>query len=396
MKSPIIMKIYVKLEPPYEWARVSGNSVEAFGEVFALTDYPVGDDEDVIGVVPGEWVTTHRVNLPTKTRKQFNQALPFALEDSISEDVSNIHFVCPEWRAASEVSVMSVSKHKMKYWQALANDSRLPVLKLLPDHALVPFHDAASCSIAFTEDGVLARHIDLGGVSIDESLVDVFLMDVPMAETIAVNDEKLTEQLLEEHPNRDFRNWPFGNKMRHWLEHVDVPNLDLWGDEYRPRVSRMGKRAFLKPAAMVLVAIGLFFAYDVYRYFSLKTEITKLDQKMLTILEEAVPGVQGVSGGDARTFMEKAINRGQAKAGERSVHAALADAATVLKRMQATLIELTYQNEELVLTCVLNDFSQVDALTKQLNGRRALTASLQGSSAEDGKVIATYSVKQTN
>lgn len=390
------MKIYVKLEPPYEWARVAGNSVEAFGEVFSLAEYPIGDEEEVIGVVPGEWVTTHSVKLPTKTRKQFNQALPFALEDSISEDVSNIHFVCPNWRAATQVTVMSVSKDKMAYWQALANDNRLPVFQLLPDHALVPFHEAAHCSIALSDDTVLARHADLGGVSIDSSLLEVWLMDVPIADTIAVNDQELAKQLIEEHPSRDFRHWPFGDRMRHWLEYEFESNLDLWADVYRPKVSRMGKSVLLKPALLLMLAVGAFFSYDVYRYFALHSEIGRLDQKMVNILGETVPGVQGVSGGDARRFLETAISRGQAKANEKSVHAALAEAATVLKRMRATLVEMTYQNEELVLTCVLNDFSQVDALTKQLNGRRSLSASLQGSAAEDDKVVATYSVRQTN
>ena len=117
---------------------------------------------------------------------------------------------------------------------------------------------------------------------------------------------------------------------------------------------------------------------------------------MVAILNESFPGVQGVSGGEARGFMEVAISRSQSKGNERSVHKVLADAATVLRRMQATLIELNYQNEELVLTCVLNDFSQVDALTKQFNSRKTLGAELQGSSAEDGKVIATYNLRQVN
>lgn len=390
------MKIYVKLEPPYEWARVAGNSVEAFGEVTSLSDYPIGEEDEVIGVVPGEWVTTHSVNLPTKTRKQFNQALPFALEDSISEDVSNIHFICPDWRAATQVAVLSVSKDKMRYWQALANDNRLPISQLVPDHALVPFHEAATCSIAFTDNGVLARHTDLGGVSIDDSLVEVFLMDVPMADTIAVNSEELTQRLIEEHPSRDFRYWPFGEKMRHWLEYGEESNVDLWGDSYRPKVSLLNKKVFIKPAILTLLAISMIFVYDVYRYFSLRSEIAQLDQKMLTILSTAAPEVRGISGGEARKFLDRIIKQGQSNASESSVHSALAEAATVLKRMRAELLEMTYQNDELVLTCLLNDFSQVDALTKQLNGRRSLTASLQGSAAEDGKVIATYSVKQIN
>ena len=59
-----------------------------------------------------------------------------------------------------------------------------------------------------------------------------------------------------------------------------------------------------------------------------------------------------------------------------------------------SILRKNYQNQELVLTCVLTDFSQVDVLTKQFNSRKSLVASLQGSSAEDGKVIATYSVRR--
>ncbi len=388
------MKIYVKLEAPFEWARVVGSNVEAFGEVEDLQSFPITEDDEVIGVVPGEWVTTHTVNLPTKTRKQFNQALPFALEDAISEDVSNIHFICPAWKAAEEVTVLSVAKDKMAYWQTLANSNRLPITKLLPDHALVPFHEVAECSLAIDESQVYARHQELGGVSLDTSLVNVWLMEVPMASTIAVNDEELTQQLIDEHPNRDFRHWPFGNKMRHWLEYPIESDIDLWGDNYRPHVSRFNTRMLLKPLALAAVALGLVLCYDVYRYVSLHREIAKLDANMLQVLNDTIPGVQGIEGGHGRDFMEKALRRGQSQSVERSVHATLADAAKVLRRLNATVIELTYQNNELLLTCVLADFSQVDALAKQLNSRRTLTAKLQGSAAEDGKIIATYSVKE--
>ncbi len=393
----IAMKIYVKLEAPFEWARVSGavsgTRVEAFGEVQALKEYPIGDDEEVVGVVPGEWVTTHRVNLPTRTRKQFNQALPFALEDAISEDVGNIHFVCPDWKAATEVSVMAIAKSKMQEWQQLANDNRLPIEQLVPDYHLVPFHDVATCSIAKNGESVFAMHTDLGGVTIDEDLLDVWLMEVPMADTLAVNDESLTKLLIEQHPNRDFRHWDFGDKMRHWLEYDAETALDLWTDQYRPKISRMGKRPFLKPIALAVCALLLVGVYDTYRYFSLHSEIGQLDQKMVRTLQQAVPGVEGVSGGEARGFLERAINRGQAKSNEQSVHSMLANIGQVMRRMQATLMEMSYQNETMTLTCVLNDFSQVDALVKQFNARKSLTASLQGSSAEDGKVIATYTVR---
>lgn len=388
------MKIYVRLEAPFEWVRVTGATVEAFGEVPSLDDYPIVSDDEVIGVVSGEAVTTHTVNLPTKTRKQFNQALPFALEDSISEDIGNIHFSCPAWKPAAEVMVLSVAKGKMEEWQDLANDNRLPIAQLLPDYALLPFHEAAESSIAVSDHAMVARNSMLGGVSIDESLIDIWLMDIPMSSTIAVNDEELTQKLIKEHPNRDFRHWPFGEKMRHWLEYDVNSEVDLWGDSYRPSVSMLSAKTLIKPLFLVAVGLALYVGYDFYRYFTLTKEINELEVKMSAVLADTFPDAQGVSADGARSYMEAAINRGQARAEEKSVHAAMADTAKVLKGMRATLLEISYQNEELVLTCVLNDFSQVDALSKQFNARKFLSASLQGSSADDGKVIATYSIRQ--
>jgi len=52
----------------------------------------------------------HRVSLPAKTRKQFNAALPYSLEESISEEVENMHFICPTWKAGEEAKVSVVSK----------------------------------------------------------------------------------------------------------------------------------------------------------------------------------------------------------------------------------------------------------------------------------------------
>jgi len=150
------MKTYLRLETPFEWVRVNGQTVEAFGQVPSLDDYPLQGDDEVIGVVSGEWLTTHQVTLPAKSKKQFNAALPYALEESISEDVDNMHFVCPVWKVGEPCNVMVVSKAKMLDWQALCNKHRLPITQLLPDHALVPFHDAADCSIALNHGQVLA------------------------------------------------------------------------------------------------------------------------------------------------------------------------------------------------------------------------------------------------
>ena len=90
--------------------------------------------------------------------------------------------------------------------------------------------------------------------------------------------------------------------------------------------------------------------------------------------------------------MEQAIARMGGPENKSSVHSALAEVAAVMARQKTTLSNIVYRNNELVITCLLSDFSQVDTLTKQLNQRRTLSATLQSSSSEDGKVIASYSI----
>jgi len=390
------MKIYLKLEAPFEWVRVNEKTVAGFGQVPSIGDYPIGDEDEVIGVVSGEWVATHRVNLPAKTRKQFNTALPFALEESISEDVENMHFICPSWKAGEETKVSVVSKSKMIEWQQLAVEHHLPIKQLLPDHSLVPFHEAADCSIALVEgDELLANHRSGAGVNIDRDFVDVWLMDIANSDIIAVNDEALTEELIRDNPDRDFRFWSFGTKLAHWLEYEQALAIDLWSDVYRPKVSRMSKAMFILPAIIIVLSVVVKLGYDSYRYFAMHAEIASVLSESQQILKNRFPVLSNVASGTEREMMERAIARMGGPDKSKSVHNALAQTSAILSQQRVSLKDIAYRNEELIITCVLNDFSQVDLLTTRFNRGKSMRAKLQSSASEDGKIIASYSIKQT-
>jgi len=387
------MIIYLKLEAPFEWARVSGETVQAFGEVPSPDDYPITPDDEVVGVVSGEWVTTHRVTIPAKSRKQFNAALPYALEESISEDVENMHFVCSSWKAGEESKVLVVAKDKMLEWQKIATDARLPVKQLLPDYALLPFHDAADCSLALTDGVLLANNRNGEGVAIDPDFIDAWLMDTSTDDVIAVNNEELTETLISQHSERDFRFWGFGEKLSHWLEYSQNSLIDLWSESYRPKVSRRGWKVYLAPLALIVLSLALKFGYDSYRYFALHAEIAAIEMESQEILKRRFPVFKTVAGGTERGLMEKAVSRVGGSDSSKSLHSMLAEASVVLARQRITLSDIVYRNEELVLTCLLNDFSQVDLISKQLNRRPGLVAALQSSASEDGKIVASYSIQ---
>jgi len=389
------MKLFIRLEPPYEWVRVNAAKVEAFGEVASISEYPLSEDYAVIGVVPGEWVTAHNVSLPAKSRKQFNVALPYALEEAISEDVDNMHFSCRDWKVGEASTVLVVAKDKMQYWQALANDNQLPVEQLLPDYALLPFHDSADYSIALSGQQVLTNHSNTQGVSLDPDMIDVWIMDIPIAETIAVNDQALTERLIAEYPDRDFRHWPFGNKMAHWLDYASTFDVNLWSDQYRPSVGNKAWRAFALSAAVFIAAIVGVLLYDTYRYLSLHSEIKSIHKESAALLKQHFPELDYVEPSKERAFMERAIASQGGVGQANSVQAMLADTADVLRRQNATITNMVFRDSQLIITCLLNDFSQVDRIRQQLNARPRLSADLQSSSNKDGAIKADYVIKAT-
>lgn len=389
------MKTYIKLQAPFEWVKVDGKKVEAFGEVGSLDEYPLTDDNEIIGVVSGEWVTVHKVTIPAKSKKQFLLALPYALEEVLSEDIENMHFVCPNWKSGEECTVMVVAKQKMREWQQLANQHRLPIERLIPDHSLLPFHDAAEYSLAISGEQLLTNSRAGYGATLDQEFLDIWLMDVPIADTVAVNDQKLVEELIENNPDRDIRHWPFGDKMAHWLEYLPDPKFDLWADSYRPSVRKFNWQSYALPVMIACLAIITKFGFDTYRYITLHSEISAITKEMKDIVLTTFPQIDFVETDREMFMMEQAIKRLGSVDQNINVQTMLADVASVLRRQKITIANMTYRNSELEISCELRDFSQVDQVTRQLNARPKISASLQGSSADDGKITANYKIKQS-
>jgi len=307
-----------------------------------------------------------------------------------------MHFITPDWKVGEECHVLAVSKEKMTQWRLLANEHKLPVTRLIPDHALVPMHDAAQCTLVLDGDQVFARSDDDFGVSVDKDFLEAWLMDIPLDKTVAVNDHDLTETLIAENPNRDFRFWEFGSKLVHWLDYPAAPKVDLWGDKYRPSVRRSGGNPyFLSLLVLVLVVVGKL-GFDAYQYIALRSEISAIERERQVAFQAAMPDFGGVAAGQERSVMEHALaSMGQSNESI-TLQAMLASVAKVVRGQNVTISELNFQNGELLISCLLSDFSQVDRLAKQINSDAQLNAELQSSETDDGKVIASYLIKAKN
>ncbi len=122
------------------WTRISHSGAvldRGSAQLDALSHLTRRGDQ-VLALVPGERALIHHVAIPARSRSAQLQALPYALEDRLSEDLETMHIV-PGQRLADGRLVAGVAANRdMDFWIGTLREAGLNAAYLLPDTALLP------------------------------------------------------------------------------------------------------------------------------------------------------------------------------------------------------------------------------------------------------------------
>ncbi|MEX1265339.1 MAG: type II secretion system protein GspL, partial [Woeseia sp.] len=102
------------------WIAVDSDGTRRGPPVAGPLDEAAADarDRKVIVLVPGADVLTTSVDLPIKAGARLHAALPYALEESVAEDVEQLHFAAGTRRDQGRTPVAVVSRGLMDDWLA--------------------------------------------------------------------------------------------------------------------------------------------------------------------------------------------------------------------------------------------------------------------------------------
>ena len=144
---------------------VSTALIEKRGDLFDL---------DVVLLLQGTSVFSTQVNIPSKQLKHIAQALPFALEDNLAEDVDNLHFVpCPR-NSQGETPVLVIKHSIMAALVDRFNAANLSLTAVLPDMFSLPAIDNG-WSIYISGDQLLIRLDKSSAISIELASFPIML-----------------------------------------------------------------------------------------------------------------------------------------------------------------------------------------------------------------------------
>lgn len=264
----------------------------------------------LILLIPSEDVLLLPANIPSRNKKQLKQAIPFAIEDRLADEVDDLHF---SFHATDElVHIAVIQKLRLNQWIELAKQHGLTLHAMLPDVLALPI----------TEQGwtLQEQETALGQsrLLVRKHKVDGFVCPLNMAETLLSHDlnDETTIQRMTLDCNEMFErvmtaHTPTGVELQNRPLDLNIDDLlaalplNLLVGAKQDNSSPVEWKQWRVAAAISFMTLSTWLGFIAYESNQLKQRIAQQDQAIERIYKTAFPKEKRVV--DARVQMEQKL-----------------------------------------------------------------------------------------
>lgn len=250
-------------------------------------------------IAPGEAVTLTQARVASRQRSTLLKAIPYALEDSLAEDVEDLHFAAGPVAAGGTVPVAIVRHEVLQGWLSACTGVGITPSVVVPAPLLLPHQDDI-WSVLVENNQALVRNDTWRGFATDRENLDL-LLNLALSEAGEQRPQALqvwgTASLELTDPAIDVR---YQDALSHPLEifangYHDDTRINLLQGPYS-RQAHLGRwlRPWRAAAALAGVWLGLQLVFQVVEYQQLGREQELLQAQMAEVYKEAVPGARKV------------------------------------------------------------------------------------------------------
>lgn len=349
-------------------------------------------------VLAGEDILFLTADVPGKNQQRVQQAIPYVLEDSVIDDVDNLHFAISkpaedsDAASANHYQVSVINKH---YFESILNqleNAGIQIDAVTVDYLLLQEGKA----LALEADRVVINSAELKFTSDIESVLS--LEDyLPSNDSIKfIQCEKGTSENVDLLINK--YNFKKDSCESHPLVHL-VKNrsnniINLLQGRYKKKKnwSQTGK-TWLPVAALFLIWLivqGILFVVD---YASLSGQNQKLNEEITQIYKKTFPKSRRII--DAKAQMQQKLSSLKKRKGQsgRSFTEMLAGSANIISKRKGLKIKsLRYYDGRINLELELSSLQSLEQLKKQLNSEKGYEVEIQNASSGKDKVTARLQI----
>ncbi len=404
MPELLILRFFEQSNNEVEWLILSETGLTQGPNITSLSEIPKPEGSaSNIALVPTQQLSLHRAKIPPSSPTRMLQAIPFALEDQLMDDVSEVHFALGPIVRGMDLPVIVVKKNLMDQWTAALNQAGLQVDRLVPDLFALPWQ-MDQWTLLLMDETALVRTGEFDGFSAD-------LSSLPALLQISLDElEEFKPTLFQIYSRVDHPSLP---ELQHFqtisIEHIPLtvepfvflaeqiklktPFNLLQGDYQADRsldiVISHWKIAGLVAATWLGIAILL----TVTQLFYWGHKSDSIHKQITTIYHTAFPTSK--LSDNPKSQMQHEIDRLQKDAAGGDFLSLLGVVGQVLNTIPSTQMQLTgftFQNDQLVLEVQVHDFSVLQNLAQALQTKGLIVEQNSATTNAQG-VLARLTIK---
>lgn len=393
------LKFYLRLDAPYHWVLTNtSGEVTDHGQADALDLVEVpAEVTEIVGIAPGQSVTTRSVLVPGRRRANVEAAMPYALEESLSEDVEELHFTLMKWQAGQPADVAIVSEAQLQNWVELCESVSITLDRIVPEYLLVPLHSEGSCTVCLLEDdSIYVRTGELTGFAMDREFFDYWLDTEDIQDRpISVTDAGLAKSMIKQGNGR-VSHWDIGNQLTDWLALTNNPtvleNLSLLHGKFAPKHRTRNYRPLKIAATCGMLAVVVYYISMALEARDLRLQRDNINQQMVELFNQHFPGEPYL--GRPRSQLQSLIDSQSGNGNLFEFQRLLQIVTNTTRQHSAEIEEVNYRDRAMTVLCNVSSLSVLDNIRQTLQQLPGMRAELLSSGARDNKVTGRFRLER--
>lgn len=356
-------------------------------------------------IVPGEPVVLLDASLPGTHQARLRQAMPFAVEDQLAEEIDHYHFSLGERIDSSHHQVAATTRSRMSDWQDQISDLDLPIRLVQPDMLCLPEPDQ-SISMAIEGKRVLVRSSRTRGfvMGLDEALIvcamqaahpEVQLYPVGQSEQTETSCRLMTAALSAAGQSVQMAQ-PSSSMVALFAHARGRPsrlNLMTGSMTQTPERLHKGLRLWAWSAAGLLLAAALVFGDRWMTLSRQQDALEQVRQEQLAIINSSFPELTEVR--FPREQMQQAFEaRRGADAGESFLSMLSLVGPSLAEDRTLTLTGVSFRQQQLVLNLTAPDLASIDRLQQSLEAIGTLAVEIDSAVSQSSQAVVEMRVRR--
>lgn len=349
----------------------------------------------VVLIVPADDVLLAKTVIPGNSLARAQQAVPFALEDQVADDVDSLHFALGTKSRDDEYPVAIISHSTMERILELCSDADIRPAEIVPETLALPDLKATSADMtvwsALLDNGrAVIRLGDQLGFATDPAMAGM-MIEGASAELGQEEDISLVvfrtspKEQIDVPDSMDLEIRPCEHRLALYATGLaTAPHVNLLQGVYNPKkdFDKTWKpwRTSLALAACLCVALFLGKWFDVRQ---LQKQEAELDSRIASAFEQALPGARMQR---PRRQIQAALDNIGAINTDGFTQRLSQIATSLSTQPQTELRTIGYRNGRFDLDLNTDAVPTLDALSAELKKRGTLAMSVQSANRENNIV----------